>query len=367
MTQPLLIIAADTHLRPITWSRYPELAHDAYDSLRQLGNIAVEHRVPLLLLGDIFDKARPDSESVTVFREVAELLDSKNLPLYYIQGNHDYATPPWPSVVATNARCLHNTRVVLQDGTRIVGLDYQRADELEAAVKGLDALRPFDFVCTHQAWAELQGVGNTQGSITLFQPGDRVLTGDYHIRKDIAVDVGGGNVYVHSPGSTALQAIDEPEDKYCGVLTRGASGYELESVKLNTRKVYRTTVFTEQDFQSLLQSTFAEQAQKPILRVTYPDTIADAFSRLVATVGDKAFLFVKQTTTEQESEEVAVKPQEAAVTLADALRAVANGKDVTLPLSLIQNKDINTVLTLARERYHSAAQTNSASQLLQPS
>jgi len=367
MNTPLLVVAADTHLRPIVWARYPTLYGDTFDSLHQLVDTAIGINVPLLLLGDIFDKARPDSESVMQFTDAAGRLAAKGLDIYYIQGNHDYADPPWPSV-AKNAISLHNKKIVLADGTTLVGLDYQRSDELVAAVAGLDALRPFDFVCMHQAWSELQGIGSTQGSFKLFKPGDKVLTGDYHVRKDIAVQVEGGAVYVHSPGSTSLQAIDEPSDKYCGVLSKTGEAYSITPVQLATRRVYHAWADNEADFSAALQVQFEQEKYMPLLRVTYSDTIAEAFTRLVTAYNGRAFLFPKQVTSVVEAQAVEQASEDSAVTLEDALRAMPLDPVVAgIAKALLQNPDTFTVLKDARERFHHAAQTTKTEELLQPS
>ena len=53
--------------------------------------------------GDILNARRPDSSDVAALEEVDSELKARGIAMLAIEGNHDKADPPWPSIVGRTA------------------------------------------------------------------------------------------------------------------------------------------------------------------------------------------------------------------------------------------------------------------------
>jgi hypothetical protein len=298
MLTPIAVIAGDTHLRPTTWAKHPELSGDSYFGLQQLVAAAVNLRVPLVLAGDIFDNCRPDSRSVVVFAAQMDRMQGAGLPVYCIQGNHDQANPAWFQI-HTWPVDLHLNSVVIH-GIEFYGLQFVPSEELAAALGEMPATTNV-LVC-HQSWVEVQRIGHTDGSLSEIPAALTVFSGDYHIHgsyRGAAAD--GGEIWLHSPGSMCLQALNEdPEKQFFVAGLDGGGALCVESRPLYTRRCITLLAGNEDEFNQAIATISQPQPptpkllhayRKPILRVRYNDLIPDAFDRLVAAAGDRFHLF----------------------------------------------------------------------------
>lgn len=334
---PLALVISDVHLQPKVWARYPEMWGDTYKAFDHCIELANSARVPIICLGDLFDKSRPDAESVDCFTRGIDRLFKE---FFFIDGNHDASDPPWPTVLARRASELHNQCVDLQ-GVKIRGVSFQKADKLAATVAEVHESE-YDVICMHQAWDELQGIGRTGGSIVdIVPPGKLLLTGDYHKRLTMQLPTPGGIITVHSPGSTCMQAIDESENKFATMLVKAdtPTGREIRlvDVPLLGRPCERVKVANEEQFSQLLLK-YPGFATKPILHVTYPDGIENAFTRMVSMLGNKAYLFMKcLPSTELDEVQVPGVPAGDRVTLQDAVNILLKEPaDMQLANTLLQ-------------------------------
>jgi hypothetical protein len=92
----MIVYTADLHLSPTIWQDMPTLAGDAYAALAFIVNFCVKNKVTALVIGgDLFDKERPDSRSVTVFMHLMNAMAEAEIPVYVTQGQHERADPPW--------------------------------------------------------------------------------------------------------------------------------------------------------------------------------------------------------------------------------------------------------------------------------
>jgi hypothetical protein len=294
----LAVVAADTHLRPYTWVAHPGIAGDAYDSWHQLVEYACFYRLPLILLGDIFDSPTPDPLSVEHWLDGLDKLAEHNLKLFYVQGNHEgvpNGMPAWASLSrAKNAVSLHN-KVIMFDGVPITGMDFQRSNTIAEVAAGLpDA----EICCVHQAWAEVQRVGSTHGSIAnLLGKFKLVMTGDYHVRLNTQVPAGRNQVRIHSPGSTALQSLAESDDKFATLLGFRDGELVLEDLALKTRDLYKFEIGTEEDIDRIAAVTLVRTCDKmPIVKIKYAASIPKAAERLGAAFSARSHLFLEAVT-----------------------------------------------------------------------
>jgi hypothetical protein len=300
----LYLFAADTHLRPAAWVHYPDLCGDAYYSFEQLIDMAIAESVPLILGGDIFDEARPDPRSVAICGQQLRRAEANGVAVYFVQGDHDYhPTTPWPCVAGT-ATHLHQRSVTL-GGLHLYGLDWGRKSTLAEALATVPATA--DILITHQGWAELQGIGDTEGRLCDVPHVKTVFSGDYHVTLSKLVSRGDDNwLMVHSPGSTCMQSVKEAADKFCLAVYRTAAGdVAVERRQLLTRSKYECTYMTadeltglEADIESfktqaaVLALQLPESLQRPILRVTYADDQRGVLERIREVAGDTFHLFL---------------------------------------------------------------------------
>lgn len=293
MPNPCFIFTADNHLRPRTWSKHPTLAGDAYISFLQIVDFSIAQKLPIVQLGDLFDSEHPDSETVGMYMYQIQRLENNLIRLYYIRGNHDDTVPAWPGLSEWAVAIDGPTRI---NGIDVYGFDYQNTEALADRLAKLPVNA--SVVLTHQSWAEIQRVGHVDGSFSMLPRGVVMLTGDYHIcNRYEGLAANGETVVAYSPGSTAMQALNEPPAKYFGVL------YDDLSVtwhQLQTRPFISCVCRTDADMQVLLNEIIPTQAYnrglpdgiaKPILQVKYDDSIPEAYNRMLAVVGDRYHFF----------------------------------------------------------------------------
>lgn len=300
--QPICAFTGDNHLRPQTWAKHPSLFGDAYESWRQIITQCETRRLPLVILGDLFDSTRPDSYSVGVYLHGLTRMEQARLAVYYIEGNHDVADPPWASLTPW-ARPVR--RFTLGD-IQFYGLSFVSSallpEELSRIPVGTRVL------LSHQSWLEIQRVGHTDGQFGMIPHGLTMLVADYHVCGTYNGKAGNGeDVIAYSPGSTAMQALNEPQDKYFGILYDDLS---VEWVKLETRPCVLVACNTMEELDDLVAripaglttaQPFCPDIRKPILRIRYNDTLPEAFSRFTAAAGEQYHLFLepqRQLTTQ---------------------------------------------------------------------
>lgn len=359
---PIAVVTADNHLRPTTWVQHPTLAGDAYVAWQQIYEYAASNRLPLIQLGDLFDNARPDPESVSRYLAGMQVLQAGNVPFLFIQGNHDrIVNPAWADLSPWATRA---EGVFTLAGIRFYGISYKTKTELANELSRIPA--DTQVVLAHQAWKEIQNAGVTDASLCDFPFGVLLLTGDYHVKgtySGVARD--GQAVTAYSPGSTAMQALNEPPDKYFGVLY---SDLRIQWIRLLTRSYITVDVSTEAEFESLLprlrqpydQSWLATlpMLQKAIVRVRYSTTIPNAYERLIQAAGDQFHLFLVPIGTVQNT--IAVPEQvtqgvshleQAAVGLANLTVDEFTPATVDLVRALLTTSSLREVYTDQFDRF----------------
>lgn len=289
------VFAADLHLDDSAWVGRPELGGDAYRALAQIVDYCVQQRLPLILGGDIFDKRRPSATAVWHFCRQMDRMQLENLQVFFIQGQHELDRETAWLAAHRRPTPLHK-HLVPFCGLVLYGLDWLPAGQLQAALDEIPASANV-LVC-HQVWSDFMGVGRTEGSFSDIPRVRYVLTGDYH-RHEIREVVGkdGQPLTVFSPGSTCLQAIDEPAEKFFFHFTVQDNGeLQQRSVPLYSRPVSRIIVRTPAELDDFCQASREAYVgtaadTRLILRVTFPDSLPEAYQRIRAATGDRVHLF----------------------------------------------------------------------------
>jgi hypothetical protein len=295
--KPLFVFAADLHLSKLVWSGRPDIADDSYRAMSQVVDTALRHRVPLVLGGDLFDKRKPDSESVAVAYENLERMARENLPVYFNQGQHDMADPPWLTIHPW-PKHIHKQSFELA-GYQFYGLDWQPAGVLQTELAQIPPRTTF--LVAHQVWKEhMGGIGNPEGSVSEVPHALFLLTGDYHHTQITEwPNANGQKMSVVSPGSTHMRAIDEPAQKSCYLFSRQPDGKVVITAEpLATRPYYEVRINNEfellsfcQDANTKLPPPAVEPSDKLLLRVSYAMEIPEVSARIRQAVSNRAHLF----------------------------------------------------------------------------
>ena len=136
----------DAHLKPQTWASVPAVKGDAYQALDQvLLKISYIHEGPgkpvLIVSGDLFDSTRVYASDLEAVQKMCS-----RCHVYYILGTHDYTSPPFLSSMPNTTWLQNGAIEVLEDGTRLSGIQYTRSRE--QLLQSLELLRKRGFGAT---------------------------------------------------------------------------------------------------------------------------------------------------------------------------------------------------------------------------
>ncbi len=312
-----LIFTADLHIKPRTWGSIPSLSGDAYHSLRQIADLCLAHQAALVIGGDIFDTPRPSAADAEQFGLMVDRIASEGLPVGVIQGNHDFADPPWPTVL--NPQLTHLEKKLTYPWTNfgIYGLDARNPADLENALSFVP--KEAKAVILHQLCKEVFPLG-WNFSLEWVPPHvTHVWIGDYHERIDQMFErTDGPPVRLLSPGSTHVTNIRDPWEKSVFLIQRSADlplddsansdadGIVVTPIPLRTRPYHACVVNEEADldrlverFQELPVGDPSDPLRFPVFVVDYRTDVPYVESRLQAALGDagsrKGYLWLRPT------------------------------------------------------------------------
>ena len=190
-SNPIAVVTGDWHLKPgdRIWKYRKEPSGDGWYAMTQIAD-AINKLNPkyLFLMGDIFHNPINTSDVFSRFRGFLKLLEVP-VRVFYLQGQHDMADPPWLSLVEGNPGNPVPSRIqgLLRDeslGLVFWGLDYTPSVQeafnaiLEASKNG-----GIDVLLTHQAWSEAIGFGGGNasfGHLKGFSGVKKIISGDLH-------------------------------------------------------------------------------------------------------------------------------------------------------------------------------------------
>jgi hypothetical protein len=322
------IVCGDPHLSPGAWVDRPEIDGDAYRAFAQVVDIAIGMQLPLFLLGDVFEKRRPDPRSVECFCRQMDRMQEAGLPVLVIQGQHELdRVTPW---LLVHGHPTHMNRRSQQLGDSVVyGLDWLPRIELQQA---LDEISPDTSVLLcHEVWSDVMGVGKTDGAFVDVPYAGWVLTGDYHdtyIKE--AVGKTGQRMKVLSTGSTHMRNIAEPPQKCVFLLDTAMT--DPTPIYLRTRPYFEFTISAAAELDQLCTfmrsgltiSEHCDQQLLPLVRIIFYEDVPDVYSRLTEAASGNCHLFWKRIPRQMEME-IAVRelPPSTTESLAAAVRVVS--------------------------------------------
>lgn len=301
-SMPKLLATADWHVAHGAWRSHPSVVGDALHALSQIVDLALQQQVEAVLAaGDLYDTTSPDASEVRDVHSQLTRLQDANIPVYFIQGQHERRSrSPWLSVHAWPEH-LHGQSVAIA-GYKICGLDWTPGPDLAAAMAQVPAC---DLLMCHQVWEEFMGDFGAEGRLADVVCAPLVVTGDLHKSQVRSIPRGtGGPLTVVSPGSLCLQEISEPLPKGAYVLEAGQPTFQ----PIGSRYRELVTLSFPEELETLerdvdvLRDKLAEHVashrlppslQAPLLRVTFRDDLPNVHARLhawAATLGGVLFL-----------------------------------------------------------------------------
>lgn len=299
MATPLAIFTADWHVRKYdrVWGQHPGLYGDTTYGIEQILHHAMQLRVPYLLLGgDNFEEKTQRSDAATRMRQCMDTLRAADIGVWYIQGQHELTDPPFVNGVHSWPQHLHGRTVTLDD-VQIYGLDYQRPNNVEAALGQIP--RGTQLLLTHQVWRNVMGEDRGEAWAHWINRPVTILSGDYHRRME-ADWVGRDNVPLRfiSPGPVCMQKSNEPEDHWAVLLNTDLS---YQWLPLRSRPTRELRISTADDLAYVLDTQrdailtpdpdLPPHIQRPLVRVYYSTGIEQCRARIAHAFGADAFLF----------------------------------------------------------------------------
>lgn len=296
----MLLVVSDLHIKPggrIFRSRARPCGDVQY-SLSQIKAFAQNHGIKdLLLAGDLFDSKFLESDCLHTFKEfIKDTFDY----VYYIQGQHDFSDPPWPSVLDSSLM-IHLTEnpVVTPSGLKLAGCDYQYNPQ-DALTHLTDKVDIFVF---HQPWLFY----DKWNTLFLGYPLPRlIVTGDYHLPFKMENFCDSSCTFL-SPGCIAINTLAEGHTKY--FYTISPQG-EIQSYALKQRPFYQwligddatlDQILTLYPPEKLINPELPGDLQIPILYIT----AKDAYINRLRKSYEGCYLFFKILTENvQESLEI---------------------------------------------------------------
>ena len=349
---PLFVFCADLHLVDGAWSSRPAIYGDSYYSFEQIVDYCIEHRLPMIMGGDILEKKQNLARPIAKLCAGLSRMQVAKVPVYYIQGNHEYdRNAPWLSVHEWPIH-IHGMSWRISD-TKVYGLDWLPRGEIQEAFTQVPA--DTEILITHQVWKDLMGnVGRPECELTDVHHVQTVLAGDFHITKTVeSTNAQGQPIKMLSPGSTCMQDIGEVPEKSFFVVGRIPATGQITfvPVALNTRKFLGYAVKDQEsldklcagefvrDIQAAADAWLPDEIQKPLVRVKFDKRLPDAHLRITTAVGEAAHLFcdaiVDKTRGEEETSR-AVTKNDLVLTLEELLREAPESLQVAM---LLLNSD----------------------------
>lgn len=300
---PLFVFCADLHLEDGAWSSRPGIYGDAYYSFEQTVDYCIEHDLPLILGGDVLEKKSNSSRPIAKLFEGLTRMQHRGVPVYYIQGNHEYdRNAPWLSAHAWPIY-MHEASFDI-NGAKVAGFDWLPRGDIQEAFTRVP--QNTDILITHQVWKDFMGnLGRTDCELTDVHHVQTVLAGDFHVTKTVeSTNAQGKPIKMLSPGSTCMQDMSESPDKFFFVIGRIPTTREFvfTPVQLRTRRFLNYTVKDQDTLDSLcsgqlikdinaqIDDTLPAHINKPLIRIKFDKQLPDAYLRLMTAVGDFAHI-----------------------------------------------------------------------------
>jgi DNA repair exonuclease SbcCD nuclease subunit len=284
-----IVHTADTHLR-LSCNGSTVRGRDFFTAAMSVVDIAKARNADAIInAGDILNSPDNLPRVVEQLAQLDDALKRNCMPMYTVQGNHDYAEPSWIDVLqarSTDSRhglqLMPPGEVITVTGLRIAGLPFMSNEQLREQLKSpaLQQRKP-QVLVWHGAVLEFVKfpAPDVMTVADFGQDFSAVLLGDIHVCQYLQ----NGRTLIGYPGATELCKSDEPLEHSCTIIDFDLKGEVkgIELVPVDHRKVLPLRIDLEQQMPEALAKVraFAGLHKRTMLLIKYCDRIEDVRSR----------------------------------------------------------------------------------------
>lgn len=149
MMKPIVSCLGDIHLSPHIWARFPHIIGDSFVGFNSFIDKAIDIGAPILVLGDLFDLAKPLPELVSVCRQGFDRCRNREVPVYVVQGNHDKQETPWVNAIHDHPIYVGDGKPFKLGSRLAVASDYRLHDDIKQFIEEIPPEPEIAFL--HQA------------------------------------------------------------------------------------------------------------------------------------------------------------------------------------------------------------------------
>lgn len=231
---------------------------DFYNAAQQVFMKAVELKVDAILIsGDLFDATKPPALAVKIMQALVAMVKKLGIRVLAIDGNHDVSGGNWLEICGIEHIGGKSITLASPDGNTLLhvgGIDSCRPGVFYQTLNKMAEDGPIEILAIHQAVAELCDFPKTDYSAlqmaTMLRPiGVKyVAMGDIHVYRETVI----GDIRFAYPGSTEMNAIDEPPEKQVSLVMWDGTAIATAIIPIPTRPFMVRSFETEADVDLLL-------------------------------------------------------------------------------------------------------------------
>lgn len=292
------VLTADNHLR-MTHDGSTVRGNDFFLAARSVVDIADRFNADLVLnAGDFLNVPECYSLIVQQMQDIDSRLRDVHLPMFVVQGNHDYTEPSWVDVVGgtPDTDGLHVGDGLLPGFPEIMALPFLTPADLRARLKSMVHT---EHECRAQVlvwhgpvleFAKFPSEDIITIQDLMVHPWRAVLLGDIHQCKFVRVPMPDGNyTIIGYPGATELCKRDEPLEHTCTVIDFDdrMQVVAMSHVPVDHRKVLPLRINTLEDLGKASQLVKEHTAMFPrsMVLARYDDSLSDVRHTLQLAAG----------------------------------------------------------------------------------
>lgn len=305
-TQPegsiLIAHIADTHLRDTQYAT-ARRGQDFFDAFKAAVTEACSVADVLVLVGDIFDRARPGPRVIQQLMQIDALIQSRKKICFAVTGNHDWGVPTWidtlfggrtarltdPGHSVTGIIPIDGESNVQFRGFSFAGVTQRSAGafrsdmaEIEAQTRGADVVLFHGFVDGIVPMYAGSHDPLRVGELPIAKSNKAWLLGDIHVQGFVRRDrPGGGSTLIGYPGSLEMCSASEPLEKSVPLVRVTKEHAEVEScIRVPTRPFIRAKILTESDLDDLIAKITPLATAHPVVVAEFSRALPQTINRL---------------------------------------------------------------------------------------
>jgi DNA repair exonuclease SbcCD nuclease subunit len=247
----------------------------------------------MAIAGDFLDSKRPSSRLIMWLMDLQAELEEMGMCVDVMDGNHDGCKPSWIEIIAKVAKMDKGFLSVNNDSTTVgEGDEYDYTVKFcphfdaDAVIKWCEEADPCEVLLLHLPVQQFIGYPSKTALDLERLPKDKfeyVFIGDTHVNATLDI---GGTTYI-SPGSTEMNDVSEPAEKFIYFVYRDeAGGMNHRREPLKNRPVVDLTIETESDLDEAIAKikSLTDKNINPIIRGHYLGEVPDTLKRLKTVV-----------------------------------------------------------------------------------